>query len=376
MISAVPLGEICQITMGQAPLSSSYNDDGKGYALLAGAGDFGEILPVPNKYTTEPTRISKQNDIVLCIRATIGDANWSDVEYCLGRGVAGLRPISDKLDSNYLWHFIATHKTELKAKGTGSTFKQVSRSHIEEWDIPLPPLKEQKRIAAILDKADAIRRKRQQAIQLADEFLRSVFLEMFGDPVVNPKGWEVVPVGNIVDCIVPGRDKPKSFTGLTPWVTTNDLNHLGITKCSEDFKGLSNEEIKEVKAKVVPSGSVLMTCVGDLGIISLAVNDIVINQQLHSFLSNENMINTFLMYSLSFQKDYMNRMASNTTVPYMNKTVCNSIPIIRVPIKLQTKFDIIYQKVQQLFSSIIKESNETNSLINSLTQKAFSGQLN
>ena len=68
-----------------------------------------------------------------------------------------------------------------------STFKQVSRSHIEELEISLPPLEEQKRIAAILDKADALRRKRQQAIDLTDQLLRSVFLDMFGDPVTNPK---------------------------------------------------------------------------------------------------------------------------------------------------------------------------------------------
>src|SRR5690606_38523782 len=145
--------------MGQAPVGSSYNENGEGLALIAGAGDFGQTTPEPKKYTTEASTISKVDDLILCIRATTGDLNWSDKEYCLGRGVAGLRPISHMLDKNYLWHFIGANKNQLSAKGTGSTFKQVSRSHIAEWEIPLPPLPEQKRIAAILDKADAIRRK-------------------------------------------------------------------------------------------------------------------------------------------------------------------------------------------------------------------------
>ncbi|WP_417561329.1 restriction endonuclease subunit S [Marinomonas sp.] len=240
-------------------------------------------------------------------------------------------------------------------------------------EIPLPPLEEQKRIAAILDKADAIRRKRQQAIQLADEFLRSVFLDMFGDPVTNPKGWEVKPVGAICDCIVPGRDKPKSFTGSMPWITTNELNYLGLTTKKDDFIGLSAEEIAEVKAKVVPKGSVIMTCVGDLGVVSIAGDDMVINQQLHAFLSSDFVTPSFLSYALAWQKGYMVRMASSTTVPYMNKTVCNSVPIILPPISLQARFEKIVEKVAE--SKAVMAGASSADLFESISQRSFSGGL-
>lgn len=247
-------------------------------------------------------------------------------------------------------------------------------------EIPLPypddpekSLKEQKRIAAILDKADGIRRKRQQAIQLADDFLRSVFLDMFGDPVTNPKGWEVKPVGEICSCIVPGRDKPKSFTGETPWVTTNDLEHLDVTSESKKFIGLSGFEISEVKAKIVPRNSVLMTCVGDLGTVSIAGNDMVINQQLHAFLPNEYIDSSFLSFALSFQKGFMMRMASSTTLPYMNKTICNSVPLINPPFEVQKIFGDIVKKnrvIKSKFNSSIQEP-----LFEILSQKAFKGEL-
>ena len=81
--------------------------------------------------------------------------------------------------------------------GVGGSLVRARPAEVERIEIPLPPLAEQKRIAAILDKADAIRRKRQQAIQLADDFLRAVFLDMFGDPVTNPKGWEIAELGSI-----------------------------------------------------------------------------------------------------------------------------------------------------------------------------------
>jgi len=359
--------------MGQAPEGSSYNEIGEGVPLLAGAGDFGDITPTPKKFTTQAGKLSMFGDLIICIRATIGDLNWSDKTYCLGRGVAGLRPIKDKLNPNYLWHFIGSYRHELASKGTGSTFKQVNRTHIAEWEIPLPPLAEQKRIADILDKADGIRRKRQQAIQLADDFLRALFLDMFGDPVNNPKGWEVKPVGDLCDCIVPGRDKPRSFTGSTPWITTTELNHLGITLKKKSYLGLSVDEIGEVRAKIVPKGSVIMTCVGDLGVISIAGEDMVINQQLHAFLPSEKLTPSFLSYALAWQKGYMLRMASSTTLPYMNKTVCNSVPVILPPKEMQAKFESVVGKLADYKSKSLRFTNE--SAFQSLSNKAFLGQL-
>ena len=84
------LDKVCRITMGQAPSGDSYNFDGHGLALIAGAGDFGKETPEPKKYTTAAGKRSEEGEIILCIRATIGDLNWSDKKYCLGRGVAGL----------------------------------------------------------------------------------------------------------------------------------------------------------------------------------------------------------------------------------------------------------------------------------------------
>ncbi len=186
------LSSVCEIVMGQAPDGSSYNTHSNGYPLIAGAGDFGALFPNPGKFTDAPTKLSHDGDIILCIRATIGDRNWSDTSYCLGRGVAGLRAKNGKLFQGYLWHWLGHTAPELKAKGRGATFLQVSKSDIGSLQIPLPPIEEQKRIAAILDAADALRVKRRESIAQLDALLQSTFLDMFGDPVRNPKGWETV----------------------------------------------------------------------------------------------------------------------------------------------------------------------------------------
>jgi type I restriction enzyme S subunit len=313
-----------------------------------------------------------KGSVLVTSRAPIGNIAIAGRDLCTNQGFKSLVP-GEQVDGLYLYYCMKHSSQRLQALGNGATFKEVSKKIVEEFEIPLPPLTEQKRIAAILDKADAIRRKRQQAIKLADEFLRSVFLDMFGDPVTNPKGWEVRPVGDICDCIVPGRDKPKSFTGSTPWITTNELNHLGITTKKEEFIGLSEEEIAEVKAKVVPAGSVLMTCVGDLGVVSIAGEDMVINQQLHAFLPSDVVTPSFLSYALAWQKGYMLRMASSTTVPYMNKTVCNSVPVILPPTSLQARFERIVEKVTE--SKAVMAGASSANLFESISQRSFSGEL-
>lgn len=171
--------------MGQAPDGATYNEVGRGLPLIAGAGDFGLDRPATKKFTTIPTKTSLPDDIVMSIRATIGTKVLSDGVYCLGRGVAGLRP-KKRLDLRYLWHWLGSVEGTLLAKGRGATFLQVNRRDISELEIPLPPLPDQWRIAAILDKADALHRKRERAIELLDSLTQSIFLEMFGDPALNP----------------------------------------------------------------------------------------------------------------------------------------------------------------------------------------------
>ena len=199
-MSAVPtktLSSVCDILMGQAPKGDSYNAIGSGYPLIAGAGDFGELTPAPKQYTDAPTKLSRPGDLILCIRATIGDRNWSDKEYCLGRGVAGLRAKASTLNQAYLGHWLDHAAPALRARGRGATFLQVSKRDIASLDVPLPPLAEQKRIARILDAADALRAKRREALAQLDTLLQSTFLDMFGDPVTNPMGWKVTTVERI-----------------------------------------------------------------------------------------------------------------------------------------------------------------------------------
>lgn len=108
------------------------------------------------------------------------------------------------LDTRYLYYFMNKYVDVLRSQSIGGVIKYIKLGMLTDAEIPLPPLAEQQRIAAIFDKADALLRKRQQSVDLADQFLRSVFLEMFGDPVTNPKGWGKDSLGSLLESIDSG----------------------------------------------------------------------------------------------------------------------------------------------------------------------------
>jgi len=134
--------------------------------------------------------------LVAMYGATIGRVAILGVPAATNQAICSIIPDNKIADTKYLFHCLVAHKNQFLMRGAGGAQPNITQSIIRDTEIPLPLMAEQKRIAAILDKADAIRRKRQAAIKLAEDFLHATFLDMFGDPVINPKGWMVEPLGD------------------------------------------------------------------------------------------------------------------------------------------------------------------------------------
>ena len=148
----VELSDICHIEMGQSPSSQFYNNNNEGYPLVGGASDFGSQFPESKKHTTDYKKLSSEGDILICIRATIGNLNWSDKFYCLGRGVAGLKAFKN-IVPKYIWYSLINAMPYFNANTTGTTFPQVSSITLKKTPLLLPPLNEQNRI---VDKIEAL----------------------------------------------------------------------------------------------------------------------------------------------------------------------------------------------------------------------------
>jgi type I restriction enzyme S subunit len=171
---------------------------------------------------------------------------------------------------------------------------------------------------------------------------------------VIPEGWNVKRVGDICSFIVPGRNKPKNFDGDIPWVTTPDLNDGGSVSASRLGLCVSKEEAKNIGSKIVPPGSVLMSCAGELGVVAFTTNEIVINQQLHAFIPSSVIDGTFLLYAIKSQKAHIDGLATKTAVSYLNKYNCNSIPIPFPPLPEQRAIAGVLSDIDALIRALEK----------------------
>lgn len=170
--------------------------------------DQSDLIAVPSGFVRRKEQELREGDILVSSANSwelVGKASYVPkltYEATAGGFISIVRAEESRIDSRYLYHWVACPATQHKIRHCGRQTTNISNLDVgrfQDLEVPLPPLPEQKRIAAILDKADAIRCKRHQAIQLADDFLRAVFLDMFGDPATNPKAWPVYKMSEVID---------------------------------------------------------------------------------------------------------------------------------------------------------------------------------
>src|SRR5262249_9061214 len=151
-----------------------------------------------------------------------------------------------RVSTPYLYHFLRT--VDFYRLAPATTVPALRKSDLERIPIPLPGADEQRRIAEILDQAEALQAKRRAALAQIDVLTQSIFLDLFAQPVLNQKGWPTVSIGEIAEIIVPTRDKPKRFVGDIPWVTLPDIDGLFVVRAKNM---LTKEDAEEVGNRLI-----------------------------------------------------------------------------------------------------------------------------
>jgi type I restriction enzyme, S subunit len=300
-----------------------------------------------------------------------------------------LRANVDKLDPTYLFYMLwndAFRFIGVNAMAGAAGQKRVGTPFLKQLEIPLPPLAEQKRIAEILDKADAIRQKRQQAIKLADEFLRSVFLEMFGDPVTNPKGFPIKVLSELyVD--------PKNGTKCGPFgsaLKREEFVDKGIPVWNMDNISLSGnfkdepklwvteEKFEEIDAYSVTDGDVIISragTVGKMGVVRTKYLNSLISTNLIRVRFSEDLLPEYFVALMTYCKGRVGRLKTGPdgSFTHMNTGILDKLEFPYPPIELQEKFLKLLADTERYLDKI--SPNQFSELFESLSQKAFSGQL-
>lgn len=391
-MSTVALGDIANWGSGGTPLRSVREYFGAGLPWLSIA-DLNDGLVGDAKESLTPLGIEHSSakpvppgTLLVAMYGSIGKLGIAARELCTSQAIAFAIPDTRRVDTRYLFHFLLSERPRLQSRGRGGTQSNIGQGDLKAWQMPLPPLPEQRRIAAILDGADAMRAKRRTAIQRLDELTQSIFLDMFGDPTINPKGWsEDTRLGDVAD-IVSGITKGRKLNGqparTVPYLAVANVQHRALDLSMVKSIEATDAEIDRYR---LVNDDLLLTEGGDpdkLGRGTLWRGELpVCIHQNHIFrvrLTSATLHPLFLSWLVGSQRgrSYFLRSAKQTTgIASINMTQLRGFPLLVPPIELQQKFVTQVVGVEQLRTKLSEAASKANNLFASLQHRVFRGGL-
>ncbi len=264
--------DICDIQGGtQPPKSEWLKSPAEGYVRMLQIRDFTQPKKENIEYVKDKPTLKKctEKDILIGrYGASLGKI-LTGLSGAYNVAMAKVIFDNDKIDSSYLYNFLNGDPFQRFINKVGGRAAQAgfNKQDLERLQLPLPPLPEQRRIADILDKADSIRRKRQEAIALSEEFLRSVFLDMFGDPVTNPKGWDVKEIREVAHLkIGPFGSLLHKEDYVESGIPLVNPKHMKDLKIIPDSKvSITREKHDDLRQYHLAEGDIIMARRGDIG---------------------------------------------------------------------------------------------------------------
>ena len=297
-------------------------------------------------------------------------------------GYCVLRPDKDKLDSRFLFHWVKTgvFVQRMVDVAIGANYPAVSDAKVKASKIPLPPLAEQKRIAGILDAADALRAKRREALAQLDTLLQSTFLDMFGDPVTNPMGWEKPPLEDlcekVIDC--PHSTPRWSGSGVICLRTSN----LGKGEWNwADTRFVIEEDYTERtrRSEILPN-DIILSREGTVGVLALVDEGmrLCMGQRLVQLRVNDSQLDPRFLLNLllhDLAPERLSRLIAGSTSKHLNVKELRKLPVLLPPLDLQRRFAVIVASVEQQKAGQRAHLDELDTLFASLQSRAFRGEL-
>ena len=370
----VKLKDVCTINMGQSPSSDSYNENGHGVPFFQGNADFGERYPVTRKWCSAPTKMAAPEDILISVRAPIGAMNYAKEECCIGRGLAALTPNREKVAPEYIFWLLKGKNEELNCKGTGSTFKAIGRNILEETLVPNISLEKQTECAIILEKTYRVILSRKQQLQKLDELVKARFVELFGNPITNTKGWKIEKAEKHIDLLSGFPFDSSQYTqygikicgGLIIMPQRIDWDSCKYWSNTEGFEEYTLQEKDIVMALDRPwiSEGFKIAMVDTDELPALLI-------QRTARIRAVDIDQYYLMYCfvLGGFNDHCN--VTGSLVPHISAKDIRSFPIMLPPIELQEQFAAFVEQTDKSKVVVQKALDEAQTLFDSLMQEYF-----
>lgn len=388
------LGKCGEIVTGSTPPKTK-NEYWNGDIPFITPAQLGSQDPIisSNDYVTsagaERGRLLPKNSVLVCCIGSLGKIGIVGKPAISNQQINTIVFDQKKVDPRFGYYIASKLAPLLERIAPSTTIKIVKKSTFSEIQIPLPPLSEQKRIAGILDAADRLRAKRREALAQLDTLLQSTFLDLFGDPVTNPKGWEQASIG---DLLKDGRmlqiqdgnhgeihPKVVDFTddGI-PFIMANCMKN-GALELSKAYH-LPECWLSKLRIGFAKAGDTLLSHKGTIGQTAIVPHNIkvlILSPQVTYYRTSETIEASFLagMFSTDHYQALLTKEAKQSTRAYIGITRQQRLPAIIPPLNLQQRFAAIVKQVEAQKARMRTQLSELDTLFAALQQRAFNGEL-
>lgn len=433
--SLVPLGDVADFEMGQAPPGSACNRDGIGTPFVK-AGEFGPERPIIREWTTKPLKFARATDVLICVvGATAGKLNLG-TDCAIGRSAAAIRP-SGAIDQKFLHRFLMTRVETLRAASTGSAQGVISKVALAREEIPLPPLPEQRRIVAKLDRLSArssaarahLARATKLAARAKQAALRAAFegrltekwraanpdaesaralvdrtaeppqgrggrgatteiIEGIGGIAVNappialPDGWAWVSLRRIArqeTGHTPSRLHPEWWDGDVPWIGIKDANIHHGRVINDTIQTTNEEGLANSSARLLPKDTVCLSRTASVGYVTMMGRPMATSQDFATWSCSEALDPEYLMFALMSEGDDIRRFGEGSTHTTIYFPEIRAFHIKLAPLEEQKeiarKVRLAFSRIDRLTEEATRAAHLLDRLDERLLAKAFRGEL-
>lgn len=379
----VPLGRVADVQLGKM-LSPKAKTGTTSFPYLRnvnvqwGRIDLSDLVEMDFDEDERRKFSLKKGDLVVCEGGEPG--RCAVVERDLPgtyfqKALMRVRPRDTQIDTRFLQRFmgLAAERGTFTRDGNQATIAHFPAVKLNALKIPLPPLSEQRHIADILDKADAIRRKRKEAIALTEELLRSAFLDMFGDPVTNPKGWPVKSLGTLGE-LDRGRSRhrPRNdralLGGRYPLIQTGEVaNCDGVISSYEQ----TYSDLGLAQSKLWPAGTLCITIAANIAKTGVLAFDACFPDSVVGFTPDKRTTTEYVQYWLGFLQPILERQAPQVAQKNINLEILRALETPSPPIDLQVAFTRVVAKIRKARVEMRNAAALSEALFSSLLARTF-----
>jgi type I restriction enzyme S subunit len=360
----VMIGDVCLFLNGGTPSRSVEHFFQGDIPWITGADITSPIVTAARSYITKEAINSSATNhvpagtVLLVTRTSVGKVATAGIDLCFSQDITALTPDASHLHAPYLVEFLKTQETHLERQARGATIKGITRQVVSDLEIPLPPLTEQRRIAEMLDRAEALRAKRRAALAQLDSLTQSLFFDLFGDPEKNSRGLKKTQLGKLI------KLKSGEFLPAENMTQGGEFPVLG----GNGINGFHDQFLFEEEQIVI--GRVGVYC----GCVHVAPKKSwITDNALYVSERSKDVEFGYLIHALTHAK--LNRYASQSGQPLVSGSRIYPVEILVPPLASQSKFTRRVESVEKLKAAQRASLSELDALFASLQHRAFRGEL-